>query len=74
LAALLLVSAPVAAVELVFLASNLAKIGDGGYVPVLAARRSRLSDHGQLVARGTQAGAGAGAEAGHHGADPALSG
>ena len=33
----LLLAAPVAAVEGVFLASNLAKIGDGGYVPVLVA-------------------------------------
>ncbi|MBL9050350.1 MAG: potassium transporter Kup [Tabrizicola sp.] len=32
-----LVIAPVLMVELVFLASNLAKIGDGGYVPVIAA-------------------------------------
>ena len=32
-----LVVAPVLAVELVFLASNLAKIHDGGYVPVIAA-------------------------------------
>jgi KUP system potassium uptake protein len=30
-------AAPILAVELVFLASNLAKIGDGGYVPVIAA-------------------------------------
>jgi KUP system potassium uptake protein len=33
----MLLAAPVAAVEGVFLASNLAKIGDGGYVPVLVA-------------------------------------
>jgi KUP system potassium uptake protein len=31
------VAAPILVVELVFLASNLAKIGDGGYVPVIAA-------------------------------------
>jgi KUP system potassium uptake protein len=30
-------AAPILGVELVFLASNLAKIGDGGYVPVIAA-------------------------------------
>jgi KUP system potassium uptake protein len=33
----LVVASPILAVELVFLASNLAKIGDGGYVPVVAA-------------------------------------
>lgn len=33
----MLLVAPILGVELVFLASNLAKIGDGGYVPVLAA-------------------------------------
>ncbi len=33
----LLLAAPVAVVEWVFLASNLAKIGDGGYVPVIVA-------------------------------------
>jgi KUP system potassium uptake protein len=33
----LVVAAPILAVELVFLASNVAKIGDGGYVPVIAA-------------------------------------
>lgn len=33
----LALSAPILAVEVVFLASNLAKIGDGGYVPVIAA-------------------------------------
>jgi KUP system potassium uptake protein len=32
-----LVVAPILAVELVFLASNMAKFGDGGYVPVVAA-------------------------------------
>jgi KUP system potassium uptake protein len=32
-----ILAAPILAVELVFLASNLAKIGDGGYVPVIAA-------------------------------------
>jgi KUP system potassium uptake protein len=35
--AAVLVALPVAAVEWVFLASNLTKIGDGGYVPVIAA-------------------------------------
>jgi KUP system potassium uptake protein len=35
------VAAPVAAVEFVFLASNLTKIGDGGYVPVLVAASLR---------------------------------
>ncbi|MES2915720.1 MAG: potassium transporter Kup [Pseudomonadota bacterium] len=30
-------AAPILGVELVFLASNLAKVGDGGYVPVMAA-------------------------------------
>ncbi len=33
----LALAAPVLAVELVFLASNLAKVGDGGYVPLVAA-------------------------------------
>lgn len=33
----MLLVAPVLGVELVFLASNLSKIGDGGYVPVIAA-------------------------------------
>ncbi|MCU0828109.1 MAG: potassium transporter Kup [Tabrizicola sp.] len=33
----LVLAAPILAVEGVFLASNLAKIGDGGYVPVIAA-------------------------------------
>jgi KUP system potassium uptake protein len=33
----LALAAPILGVELVFLASNLAKIGDGGYVPVIAA-------------------------------------
>lgn len=33
----ILLAAPVAVVEVVFLASNLSKIGDGGYVPVIAA-------------------------------------
>jgi KUP system potassium uptake protein len=32
-----LLTSPILAVELVFLASNLVKIGDGGYVPVIAA-------------------------------------
>jgi KUP system potassium uptake protein len=33
----MLLAAPILGVELVFLTSNLAKIGDGGYVPVIAA-------------------------------------
>ncbi len=33
----LVLAAPILAVELVFLASNLAKVGDGGYVPLIAA-------------------------------------
>jgi KUP system potassium uptake protein len=33
----MLLAAPIFGVELVFLTSNLAKIGDGGYVPVIAA-------------------------------------
>jgi KUP system potassium uptake protein len=33
----IVLAAPILGVELVFLASNLAKIGDGGYVPVMAA-------------------------------------
>lgn len=37
LVAALALAAPIAVVEWVFLASNLTKIGDGGYVPVMAA-------------------------------------